>query len=87
MPIFLIKTHDPLEPPRIIFGKDAHDAILNAGLTPATAIARDITRRTLQPHHIDNTPLTTDFLQNSKSEIRNSELRTPNFSDQEDSHD
>ena len=87
MPIFLIKTRDPLEPPRIMFGKDAHDAILNAGLTPAIAIARDITRRTLQPHHIDNTPLTADFLSTPDRAKHSNNNASPLRSQQEDSHE
>jgi hypothetical protein len=68
MPVYLIQPKNSTEPPRLWFGKDAHDACALIGLDPAECIVRDVTKRTLQPHHINNAPLTADFLEDSRDD-------------------
>lgn len=46
----------PLQPPRLITAPDARTACEFAGLTVETAHVKDVTRRTLQPHHISPEP-------------------------------
>lgn len=52
--LFLVqKRGEQQRPPQLVAAADAHSACREVGLKPAQAIYKDITRRTLQPHHIN----------------------------------
>lgn len=45
------KRGERQRPPQLVAAEDAHSACRELGLKPANAIYKDVTRRTLQPHH------------------------------------
>ena len=52
MRVYLIQKKDSLNDPRIITAPDAATACESAGLTIETAYVKDVTRRTIKPHHL-----------------------------------
>lgn len=67
MPLYLIHYINSTDTaPRIMFGATGDDACRLAGLDPALCVIKDITRRALQPHQINNAPLTPEFFDDAR---------------------
>lgn len=66
MPLYLIARKGRTDKPWIFFGTDAADACRLVGLNPADCDVKDITRRALQPHHLNNAPLTPEFFDDAR---------------------